>query len=147
MATLENPVATNELARAEVRSAANEAIRWAGAFATCGGRGADQSSTVVFEIAPGGRLGWHTDQAEETQYVIAGAGELHREDGVFPVGPGSVFALPVNVRHDLVNTGEEPLRAVAFFAAPMFTQVFDDPLQPGDSRVIGTPNRAGEWAS
>jgi quercetin dioxygenase-like cupin family protein len=35
----------------------------------------------VYEIEPGKRLGWHTDATEETQYIIAGTGELHMEDG------------------------------------------------------------------
>src|SRR5262249_23302575 len=48
------------------------------------------------------------------------------EDGsVIPIGPGSVFVLPTPMRHDLENTGKETLRAVAFFAAAMFTQDFD----------------------
>ena len=29
-----------------------------------------------YEIEPGGHLGWHTDATEETQYIIAGSGEL-----------------------------------------------------------------------
>src|SRR4029079_17214775 len=104
-----------------------------------------QSSTIVYEIAPGGHLGWHTDATEETQYIIAGTGELLMEDGKFPVGPGSVFVLPTNVRHDLANTGKEPLRAVAFFAAAMFTQDFDNVMLPPKSHILGTPNREG-WA-
>ena len=44
------------------------------------------------------------------------------EDGnTYQVGPGSVFAIPTPVKHDLVNVGKETLRAVAFFAAAMFT--------------------------
>ena len=50
-----------------------------------------------------------------------------------PVGPGSVFVLPTNVRHDLANTGKETLRAVAFFAAAMFTQDFDSVMLPPKS--------------
>jgi hypothetical protein len=42
------------------------------------------------------------------------------------VGPGSVFAIPTPVKHDLVNIGKETLRAVAFLAAAMFTQSFDN---------------------
>jgi oxalate decarboxylase/phosphoglucose isomerase-like protein (cupin superfamily) len=63
-------------------------------------------------------------QPRRPQYIIAGTGELRMEDGKHPVGPGSVFALPANVRHDLANTGKETLRAVAFFAAAMFTPEF-----------------------
>ena len=37
--------------------------------------------TIVYEIEPGKRLGWHTDATEETQYIIAGTGKLYLEDG------------------------------------------------------------------
>jgi quercetin dioxygenase-like cupin family protein len=117
-------IASEKLKRIQVHGAKDQTVRWAGAFATCGGNNAVQSSTIVYEIEPGGHLGWHTDATEETQYIIAGTGELRMEDGKHPVGPGSVFALPANVRHDLANTGKETLRAVAFFAAAMFTPEF-----------------------
>jgi len=136
-------VDTNKLDRIKVSSVDNPEVRWAASFASCGGRNAEQSSTIVYEIAPGGHLGWHTDATEETQYIIAGTGELCMEDGKFPVGPGSVFVLPTNVRHDLANTGKEPLRAVAFFAAAMFTQDFDNVMLPPKSHILGTPNREG----
>jgi quercetin dioxygenase-like cupin family protein len=142
-----DPVATNDLPRLSLHGEGDDAVRWTGAFVSYGGHGATQSTTIVFEIEPGGRLGWHTDQTEETQYIIAGTGELRRDDGTFPVGPGSVFVLPTNVGHDLVNTGSETMRAVAFFAAAMFTQYFDDVMQPVNSHVLGTPNREGEWKS
>ncbi len=76
--------------------------------------------------------------------IVSGTGELHRDDGVFPVRPGSVFVLPTNVRHDLVNTSTETLRAVGFFSAAMFTQIFDNVMQPFNSHVLGTPNREGK---
>jgi hypothetical protein len=47
------------------------------------------------------------------------------------------------VRHDLANTGKETLRAVAFFAAPMFTQQFDNVMLAPNVHVLGTPNREG----
>ena len=137
-------VASNKLERTKVWGQDDPSVQWAGAFAVCGGKGATQSSTIVYEIEPGGRLGWHTDATEETQYIIAGTGELHIEDGtVHPVGPGSIFVLPTPVRHDLANTGKDTLRAVAFFAAAMFTQTFDDVMMPPKTHVLGTPNREG----
>ena len=139
------PIATNDLSRAKLHGDGDDSVRWQGAFVSYGGHGADQSTTIVFEIEPGHRLGWHTDQTEETQYIVAGTGELQTDSGNHPVGPGSVFVLPTNVRHDLVNTGAETLRAVGFFAAPMFTQYFDDIMQPVNTHVLGTPNRGGEW--
>jgi quercetin dioxygenase-like cupin family protein len=89
-------IASEKLERANVHGAQDKSVRWTGAFATCGGHGATQSSVIVYEIEPGGHLGWHTDATEETQYIIAGTGELRMEDGKHAVGPGSVFVLPAN---------------------------------------------------
>ena len=135
---------TGKLERTKVWGEGDGGVRWQGAFATCGGQGATASSTIVYEIEPGGRLGWHTDATEETQYILTGTGKLYLEDGTaHAVGPGSVFVLPTPMRHDLENTGEETLRAVAFFAAAMFTQTFDDVMMPPKTHVLGTPNRTG----
>ncbi len=140
-------VASEKLARTKVWGEDDPSVRWAGAFAVYGGHGTTASSTIVYEIAPGGRLGWHTDATEETQYIIAGSGELHLEDGTtHKVGPGSVFVLPTPLRHDLANTGKETLRAVAFFSAAMFTQTFDNVMLPPKTHVLGTPNRDGQVA-
>ena len=137
-------VASNDLKRTKVWGETDQAVSWAGAFAVYGGHGATASSTIVYEIEPGKRLGWHTDATEETQYIIAGMGKLYLEDGsTHSVGPGSVFVLPTPMRHDLENTGKETLRAVAFFAAAMFTQDFDQVMLPPKSHILGTPNRAG----
>ena len=141
-----DPVATNDLERVQIHGEGDETVQWQGAFVAYGGHGAEATTTIVFEIEPGKRLGWHTDQTEETQYIVSGTGELQRDDGVFPVGPGSVFVLPTNVGHDLVNTGSETLRCVGFFGAAMFTQVFDNVMQPVKSHVLGTPNRDGTGA-
>jgi quercetin dioxygenase-like cupin family protein len=136
-------IASEKLERANVHGTQDKSVRWAGAFATCGGHGATQSSVIVYEIEPGGHLGWHTDATEETQYIISGTGELRMEDGKHAVGPGSVFVLPANERHDLANVGTDTLRAVAFFAAAMFTQTFDEVMLPPNTHVLGTPNREG----
>jgi quercetin dioxygenase-like cupin family protein len=137
-------VSTQTLSRAHVGGVDDPSVRWAGAFASYGGHGATQSSTIVYEIEPGGRLGWHTDATEETQYILSGAGELRMEDGaIHVVGPGSVLVIPTPVRHDLANMGKETLRAVAFFAAPMFTQQFDNVMLAPNVHVLGTPNREG----
>jgi quercetin dioxygenase-like cupin family protein len=140
-----NPVIdSNKLQRGTVYGEDDKTVHWSGAFAAYGGHGATESSTIVYEIEPGKRLGWHTDATEETQYILAGAGKLFMEDGsTHELGPGSVFVIPANVRHDLANVGKETLRAVAFFAAAMFTQNFDNVMLPPKTHVLGTPNRSG----
>jgi quercetin dioxygenase-like cupin family protein len=136
---------SNKLPRTKVWGETDKAVSWQGAFALYGGKGGTTaSSTIVYEVEPGKRLGWHTDATEETQYIIAGQGKLYLEDGsTHAVGPGSVFVIPTPIRHDLENTGKETLRAVAFFAAAMFTQDFDQVMMPPKTHILGTPNREG----
>jgi len=67
--------------------------------------------------------------------------------GYASVGPGKVFVLPTNIGHDLVNTGTETMRCVAFFSAAMFAQAFDDVMLPPNRHGIGTPYRMGVGAS
>ena len=137
-------VASDKLPRTKVWGETDSAVSWQGAFAVYGGNGTTASSAIVYEVEPAKRLGWHTDATEETQYIIAGSGKLYLEDGTtHQVGPGSVFVLPTPLRHDLENTGKETLRAVAFFAAAMFTQDFDQVMLPPKSHILGTPNREG----
>jgi hypothetical protein len=72
-------VASDKLKRTEVWGETDPAVHWAGAFAVYGGSGTTASSTIVYEVEPGKRLGWHTDATEETQYIIAGTGKLYLE--------------------------------------------------------------------
>ena len=140
-----NPVVDSKnLKRGEVWGETDAAVHWAGAFAVYGGHGATASSTIVYEIEPGKRLGWHTDATEETQYIIAGQGKLYLEDGsTWPVGPGSVFVLPTPMRHDLENTGKETLRAVAFFAAAMSAEAISSARQTARANAPTLRARGG----
>ncbi len=141
------PIVTiSDMQLAAVHGADDDTVRWAGGFAAYGGSGANDSAVVSYEIEPGGRLGWHTDRTEETQFIVSGIGELRREDGSWPVGPGSILVLPALVRHDLANVGTETLRGAAFFAGPELTQVFDNVMMPPNSRTLRSPNASGQTA-
>src|SRR2546430_17599028 len=100
-----NPVvASDKLKRAEVWAEDDDSVRWAGAFAVYGGHGTTASSTIVYEIEPGKRLGWHPRAPEETQYITPGPGERPMKDGpTHQEAPGNGFPLPPPVKHYLVN--------------------------------------------
>jgi quercetin dioxygenase-like cupin family protein len=138
------PTDFSKLKMAAISSPDDASINWFAAFACYAGNGADETVVVPFLIAPGGHLGWHTDSLEETQYVIAGSGELQRDDGSSPVGPGSIFVLPKDVRHDLRNTGTVPLLAVAFFSGGALTQTFDNVMLPPNGHLLTSPNVTGQ---
>jgi quercetin dioxygenase-like cupin family protein len=137
-----NPVDVSKLDMIPISSTEDASIDWTAAFACYAGKGADNTVVVPFSIAPGGHLGWHTDSLEETQYIIAGSGELLRDDGTWPAGPGSVFVLPKDLRHDLRNTGTVPLIAVAFFSGGALTQTFDNIMLPPKGHTLASPNAA-----
>jgi quercetin dioxygenase-like cupin family protein len=128
-----NPVvASDKLKRGEVWAEDDESVHWAGAFAVYGGHGATASSTIVYEIEPGKRLGWHTDATEETQYIIAGTGELHMEDGsVHTVGPGSVFVLPTPVKHEKLRMLDTLHERASAIRGARFREATAVPEKPG----------------
>lgn len=139
-----NPVDSTQLEMAPVSSPDDKSINWAGAFPFYAGHDADNTVVVPFFIPPGGHLGWHTDSLEETQYIIAGRGELQRDDGSSAVSAGSIFVLPKDSRHDLRNTGTEPLLAVAFFSGGKLTQTYDDVVRPSNTHILGSPNATSQ---
>jgi quercetin dioxygenase-like cupin family protein len=134
------PLNVDQLQRGEVWGAEDASIHWKGGFFAYGGAGSEESATIYFELEPGKRLGRHTDTTEETQLILSGTGELRLDSGAYPMRPGDVIALTVGTFHDLVNTGTEPLRVVAFFAAPSVQQHWDDVVLPSNTKVTGSPN-------
>jgi quercetin dioxygenase-like cupin family protein len=88
------PVNVDELDTFELKSRTTDDAEWVGQFFAYGGSGADQSTVIHFAMPPGKRLGRHTDTAEETQFVLSGAGELLLDEGARPVRAGDVFVLP-----------------------------------------------------
>jgi quercetin dioxygenase-like cupin family protein len=92
--------------------------------------GARDTAVVYFELEPGGRLGTHTDSAEEVLYIVSGRGEAEVGEERANVGAGDLAVIPAMVPHGLVNVGEETLRVVGFFCESEITSTFEEPVQP-----------------
>lgn len=58
----------------------------------------------------GATLAHRHRQTEEIYYITHGRGRIRIEDEAFEVGPGDAIAIPPGQRHQLWNTGAEPLR-------------------------------------
>jgi len=103
--------------------------------------GAEHTAVVYFEVAPGDRLGTHTDSAEEILYIVAGEGEAEVGDERCRVRAGDLAVIPAMAPHGVVNTGDEPLKVVGFFCESEITSTFEVPLQPiGQATVtMGVP--------
>lgn len=75
-----------------------------------------RSGLVV--LAPGKAVGRHsTEGNEEILVVLEGKGEMRLEDGTLPVEAGTALYCPPRRFHDVVNTGQGPLRYVYVVAA------------------------------
>ena len=135
-----DPVNIASLELAEFHAADEDKVRWTGAFFSYGDAGSSLSATIYFAIAPGERLGGHTDTTEETQFIAGGSGELLLDEGSRPMATGDIIVLPEGTWHDLVNTGDEPLQVIGFFSAPAVNQHWDDVMLPPNSHVTGSPN-------
>lgn len=92
--------------------------------------GAEHTAVVYFEVAPGERLGTHTDSAEEILYIVAGEGEAHLGDERGRVRAGDLAVIPAMVPHGIANTGDEALKVVGFFCESEIVSTFVEPLQP-----------------
>ena len=136
-----DPVNVRALDTVELTSRTTDAA-WVGGFFAYGGSGADASASIYFAVPPGRRLGRHTDTAEETQFILAGEGELLLDEGPKKVTAGDVVVLTEGTFHDLRNTGAEELCVIGFFSKPQVEQHWsEDVWEPGELRVTGSPNR------
>jgi len=75
----------------------------------------DKLSLDVYYFNPGQRLGYHRHpEGDQIFTVIEGEGTFYlkdKEEETIQVKPGSVFLAPLNVWHDLHNTGSGKLVA------------------------------------
>jgi quercetin dioxygenase-like cupin family protein len=135
-----DPINVDDVQTVELTSSTTDDASWVGGYFAYGGAGADKSTVIYFAIPPGKRLGRHTDTAEETQFILAGGGELLLDDGTKPIRAGDVVVLTVGTAHDLRNTGSEDLRVIGFFAGAQVEQHWSTEVwEPGDLEVTGTP--------
>lgn len=132
----------HELELTEVRAENDPTVGVRFAFPIYAATGAAASAVVYFEVAPGGRLGRHTGSAEEVLLVLEGEAEVDGEWG--RLGPGGLMLVPAMAPHDVRNVGDEPLRAVGFFAGAAVLSHFSEPFVPGAEITIVVHGPSGE---
>jgi quercetin dioxygenase-like cupin family protein len=68
----------------------------------------------------------HRHACEEVVMVQSGCGELHIGGEVHRFGPDATLVIPAEVDHQIVNSGDEPLRLLAAFSATPVPTVCPD---------------------
>jgi quercetin dioxygenase-like cupin family protein len=103
-----------------------------GAWVDVAGRG-DFCDIYVAEIPAGGHLEPERHLFEETIHVLAGRGTTTLElpgggEHIIEWGAGSLFAVPLNARHQHANaSGREPARFAAVTTLPITLNIYHDP--------------------
>ncbi len=70
-------------------------------------------------LSPGKSSSFHSHDIEcETWIIVSGQGEVRVGEERELVGPESVVFLPRNINHQIINTGQEPLRMFWIYTPP-----------------------------
>ncbi|QDF97669.1 auxin-binding protein 1 [Azoarcus sp. DD4] len=77
-------------------------------------------------IAAGEATPPHRHDCEEVVVIDSGRGELHAAGAVFAFGPDSTLVIPPNLDHQIINTGDAPIRLTAAFSVSPVTVVLPD---------------------
>lgn len=76
----------------------------------------------TWEFEPGGSEGWHAHagegELEELYLVLDGTGRMQVGDQTYDIGPGDSVLAAAGVGHDLLNTGDAPLRILIIWGPP-----------------------------
>ncbi len=71
-------------------------------------------------MEPGGRSSFHTHEGQqEAMYFYSGTGICRVEGEEYEIVPESFFLAPAGVRHQILNSGKEPLKFVWIYCPPL----------------------------
>ena len=74
---------------------------------------------VLMSLSPGEEIGLEVhDDRDQFFRVESGTGEISIDDAVSPVGPDIAMIVPAGARHNVRNTGSEPLRLYTLYGPP-----------------------------
>lgn len=74
---------------------------------------------VLMAIQPGGEIGEETHAGRDQFFrVEKGKGEVWIDGHLSPIKSGHAIFVPAGARHNIVNTGDKPLRLYTLYAPP-----------------------------
>lgn len=73
---------------------------------------------VVMSLKPGEDIGAETHELDQFIRIEAGDGVAVMNDIEHPLADGSALLIPAGVRHNVMNTGDVPLKLYSLYAPP-----------------------------
>lgn len=78
-----------------------------------------RSQLVVMALLPGEEIGTEVHGAvDQLLYVVTGGGIAVLGDTKETFGEGAMFCVPAGTTHNVVNTGDEPLKLFTVYSPP-----------------------------
>jgi len=78
----------------------------------------EHAQLVLMALGIAEDIGEEVHTVDQILYSVAGEGESILEGQVKPFGKGDVVAVPAGTRHNIRNTGDDPLRLFTVYAPP-----------------------------
>jgi mannose-6-phosphate isomerase-like protein (cupin superfamily) len=79
---------------------------------------AEKSQLVVMSLLPGEEIGTETHDGDQLLYAVKGEGVAVINDAREPFEKGAILCVPARARHNVINTGEQPLKLFTIYAPP-----------------------------
>lgn len=73
---------------------------------------------VLMSIVPGGEIGMEVHHLDQFFRVEDGSGEAILDGASTPIGAGYAVLVPSGTNHNIVNTGNVPLKLYTLYAPP-----------------------------
>lgn len=91
-----------------------------------------KTQLVLMTLQPGVEIGTETHNGDQFFRFEAGNGTFVLDGNEWPVSDGDAVVVPEGKEHNVINTGEEPLRLYALYAPPQNEDGTVDETKPED---------------
>ena len=79
---------------------------------------AEHSQLVLMSLLPGEDIGLEVHDVDQLLYAVHGEGQAVLDGAEHDFAKGIVVCVPAGVQHNILNTGDEPLRLFTIYAPP-----------------------------
>ncbi|HUY73748.1 MAG TPA: cupin domain-containing protein [Candidatus Dormibacteraeota bacterium] len=79
---------------------------------------AQKSQLVLMALRAHEEIGAEVHEVDQTLYVVEGQGKVVLDGAGQEFGKGMIVVVPAGVRHNVINTDDEPMKLVTIYAPP-----------------------------
>ena len=77
-----------------------------------------KSQVVLMSLLPGEEIGIESHDGDQLLYAVKGEGVAVVNGVKEPFEKGTMFCVPAGAEHNVINTGDEPLKLFTVYAPP-----------------------------